>query len=396
MRLLSAAALVFLNAGAATLTPAWVELGPSFGRVLVRVIVDQPECPSITLGRDQFPMKLRTPVPEGFQPVCEARLPRGTRKASVDGQKLALPGPTNRVVAIGDTGCRIQGKRVQGCNDPDTWPFATVAKRAAEAKPDLVVHVGDYLYREEKCPDPKFCGGSPDGDNWLAWNADFFTPAAPLLAAAPWAFSRGNHESCARSWRGWFYYLDPGPWTGACVATSDPYIARTPGLSIAMLDSSAVNDAKADPEQVEQYAGALRAVSGHARWLADHHPFWAWRVRGTSSEAEAETGVLAKAWEQARPIGFTLVLSGHTHLFEYWGRALGHPAQLVAGDAGTSLASAPPGRPGGVVAREFGYTMITRLKEPKSPDRRQVASWGVQLVGVSGKVLADCGGGGCR
>jgi hypothetical protein len=46
------------------------------------------------------------------------------------------------------------------------------------------------------------CGATPVGDNWDAWNADFFTPAAQLLTAAPWVFSRGNHEDCGRSWRG--------------------------------------------------------------------------------------------------------------------------------------------------------------------------------------------------
>ncbi len=52
------------------------------------------------------------------------------------------------------------------------------------------------------------CAGSPWGYGWDAWNADFFTPAAPLLAAAPWAAVRGNHESCARAGQGWWRFLD--------------------------------------------------------------------------------------------------------------------------------------------------------------------------------------------
>ena len=79
-------------------------------------------------------------------------------------------------------------------------PFAALATAAAALKPDLVIHLGDYLYRETPCP-ASFagCAGSPYGDNWAAWNADFFVPGAPLLAAAPWIVIRGNHEDCARA-----------------------------------------------------------------------------------------------------------------------------------------------------------------------------------------------------
>ncbi len=38
--------------------------------------------------------------------------------------------------------------------------------------------------------------------------ADFFTPTAPLLAAAPWVMVRGNHEVCNRAGQGWYRYLD--------------------------------------------------------------------------------------------------------------------------------------------------------------------------------------------
>ena len=53
-------------------------------------------------------------------------------------------------------------------------------------KPDLVIHVGDYHYRENACPkDIAGCRDSPWGYGWDAWDADFFVPARPLLAAAP-------------------------------------------------------------------------------------------------------------------------------------------------------------------------------------------------------------------
>ena len=75
-----------------------------------------------------------------------------------------------RIVVIGDTGCRLKGTFVQDCNDPVKWPFATVARLAAARHPDLVIHVGDYHYRETPCPaDRAGCAGSPYGDNWAVW-----------------------------------------------------------------------------------------------------------------------------------------------------------------------------------------------------------------------------------
>ena len=55
------------------------------------------------------------------------------------------------------------------------------------------------------------CAGSPWGYGFDAWQADFFSPARQLLAAAPWIVVRGNHESCNRAGQGWWRFLDPRP-----------------------------------------------------------------------------------------------------------------------------------------------------------------------------------------
>ena len=52
----------------------------------------------------------------------------------------------NKIVVVGDTGCRVGH---QLC-DHGNWPLETIAAFAADKKPDAVIHVGDYLYRE--CP----------------------------------------------------------------------------------------------------------------------------------------------------------------------------------------------------------------------------------------------------
>ena len=81
--------------------------------------------------------------------LCAVTLPAGAKQLSVLGPNMALPNPDpQRIIVLGDTGCRIKGSAVQACNDPTKWEFPGIAAAAAKLKPDLVIHVGDYLYRE--------------------------------------------------------------------------------------------------------------------------------------------------------------------------------------------------------------------------------------------------------
>ena len=176
--MLVAAALVAACAGAVApgndpVQAAFVVFAEG-GSSIVRVVTTDPACPVL---------------------VCEHVLPAGAMRASVGGHTLPLLGrEARRIVVIGDTGCRVQGgEGIQACNDPAAWPFARVAAAAATLKPDLVIHVGDYHYREVACPDGNpACRGTPWGYGWDAWDADFFVPARALLAAAPWVFVRSR------------------------------------------------------------------------------------------------------------------------------------------------------------------------------------------------------------
>src|SRR5439155_1759490 len=125
------------------------------------------------------------------------------------------------------------------CNDPAKWPFPQLAAAAAALKPELVVHVGDYLYRESACPaGNQGCAGSPWGDNWTTWQADFYTPAAPLLAAAPIVLVRGNHEDCARAGPGWLRLQGPMPFdsTAPCAVHLALYDVDLGELRLAVMD----------------------------------------------------------------------------------------------------------------------------------------------------------------
>jgi hypothetical protein len=403
MKLAAVLALTAALACGQLLTPVWVETSDN-GQAIARVVVDQPGfCPAIEFGGSAHRMTPRTPVPDGLKLACELAIPEGTRAATSSGQLLALPhADPSHVVVLGDTGCRIKGARVQDCNDPALWPFARVAAGAAAAKPDLVIHVGDYLYREDPCPvnKQKECGGSPAGaaapagDNWNAWNADFFTPAAKLLSAAPWAFARGNHEDCRRSWRGWFYYLDPRPWPAAgCEVYSRPYLVRLGKFELLMLDSSAVNENVAEPAQVEQLAAQLASLQPANAWLVDHHPFWGLRTDENGGDAKPApiSAPLQAAWDRAKPRGITMVLSGHVHLFELLGFDNGRPPQVVAGDGGTMLAGPLPQRLDGITVEggamvsgqsrhEFGYTVLEKSR----------TGWKLELKTPAGRAMLAC------
>jgi hypothetical protein len=171
---------------------AWVQYG-SDGRAWVRAVASESECPKVELEvpggeKRALPMSVRAkPTPEFPRATCELRLSDPVDSAarlSVAGVTLPLPArEPKRIVLLGDTGCRIKkGKDgqtlAQACNDPAAWPLARLAAEAARLKPDLVIHLGDYLYREVPCPKSEpGCEGSPAGDRWETWVVDFLEPA---------------------------------------------------------------------------------------------------------------------------------------------------------------------------------------------------------------------------
>jgi Calcineurin-like phosphoesterase len=371
-----------------------VELGDN-GKAVVRIVVTSAQdCPAILVDGTSTPMSLRPNMPAGLRPACELTLPASVKAASVNGRPLILPkSDPLRVIAIGDTGCRIKGGQIQACNDPALWPFRQVASSAATEKPNLIIHVGDYLYRESPCPETSatMCGGSPAGDNWDAWNADFFAPAAELLAAAPWVFSRGNHEDCNRSWRGWFYYLDPRPWDGTCLQYSAPYLIKLGKFQLAIMDSSATKENDLDEEQVGVFAAQLASLHPENAWLATHYPFWGFNSDARGGPPKPLVAALEAAWEKATPVGYSLILSGHVHLFEYVSVDHGRPPQIVAGDGGTQMSVPIQASLKGVQIRgasviggksrqQFGYTMLSR----------EGSDWHLELKNRERGVLVSC------
>jgi len=121
------------------------------------------------------------------------------------------------------------------------------------------------------------CQGNPYGDNWATWNADFFTPTASALGAAPWLFIRGNHETCDRNPVGWLTFLDPRQYQSACQRFTEPYITALRSVSSAVIDSAEAADTSDTPQEAAQYArqfGLLDEVTPSGSWLVTHRPVW--------------------------------------------------------------------------------------------------------------------------
>jgi hypothetical protein len=336
-----AASLIAGSAAAVELPAPWVELAAN-GELSVRAVV-APGAPCPPVSADGVMLAAsRRGMPDGKFPIeiCEARAPAATARLAIGSVAApTLPATVRRIVVIGDTGCRLEGRAIQDCGNPAAWPFPTIAAQAAAKRPDLVIHLGDYYYRVSACPVGRAgCAGSPHGDNWPSWKADFFDPAAPLLAAAPWVMVRGNHELCRRGGQGWFRLLDPNPARADCVDRTDAHWLAAGGLALLVLDSADADDYLALPDKVAAYAAQLAPLLATApprAWLLTHRPVW-----GLSSGPFA--GLTVNITEQTAlrgqiPANLDLALSGHLHDFLSYEFGPERPAQLVVGTGGAKL-----------------------------------------------------------
>ncbi len=371
---------------------AWIQLGPGGGASLRAIVRAGTACPTASIDGIERTLAPRADAAPAHRPgdnpafdpgfevaSCELALPPSAGEVAIDGRRLSPPKvDSRRIVVLGDTGCRIKvpaiGKAdpIQDCANPEAWPWPKIAAAAARTRPDLVVHVGDYHYREY-CDDPERCRpllekGTVIGYGWAGWNADFFTPAAPLLAAAPWVFVRGNHENCDRGGEGWMRFLAPGPYR-ACADqryrtasrsqltnnfTEDAYrIDIGTGLGLIVADNSGHEDyrpAGQTPQDVELFRQTLAvlrdAPATQQLWLLSHKPIW-YDLLAPASQPNA----LQTAIRNTLPANLQVAFAGHHHAFETINfspdadsayHPSGRPAQVIVGGGGSQLESLDP------------------------------------------------------
>jgi Calcineurin-like phosphoesterase len=360
--------------------------------------------------------------------TCEAAWPAGVLKARVAGRDVPAPkADIRRIVILADTGCRMKASEnaYQPCNDLMQWPFAQIAQSAADLKPDLVVHIGDMHYRESPCPVGNTgCANSPWGYGYDAWQADFFNPAKPLLAAAPWVFVRGNHESCFRAGQGWFRFMDTQTWQEARSCNdprfdleadySDPYaVVVGPDTQFVVFDSSKTSGKPFSEKDhaYGKYKAQMLAVDQLTKqkphsFFMSHHPLLAIAPAAKSKQARPGGNAgLQSVFEALHPQrlfpdSVDVTLHGHIHFFEAMSFKTTHPASLVLGNSGSANdgdipATLPPGMqpyPGAIVedyaARsDYGFATLDRVDLPGSSS---LSRWLLTEYSVAGEPVFRC------
>ena len=419
----------------------YVVLGEN-GVPVARVLTAEATCPLIRFDAHEVQMDIRTvPATLPLRPTisspadskpsvfplltCEKNIPVNTKSAMVGDQSLPLlPPQIKRIVVIGDTGCRLKSSdhAYQNCNDKNLYPFAKIAASAAKWKPDLVIHVGDYEYRENVCPENMpGCAGSPWGYGWDAWNADFFEPGASLLKVAPWVMVRGNHESCARAGQGWWRLLDPRPMLPGRDCNdaanddigdySDPYaVPLGDDAQMIVLDTSNTLNGVIQTGDVRQNKfrdmySKLEKLSQQASYniVTNHHPILGFAAKkdkkGDISLLSGNQGiqsVFGSINPLIMPPRVNAMLSGHIHLWQEVSFSSPHPTQFIAGFSGTMEdvvplpARLPPGAtpvPGAVVEHfsswvsGFGYMTM---------ERKAATLWEVKVWDINGHQVNSC------
>lgn len=385
------------SAAARAETYQWTQFGPE--GLEARAVTNAASCPSLEVDGAQATMTRRSDPGPGYPVLsCAAPIPPSTRRATLDGAPLALtPADPKRILVIGDTGCRIKISKVQACNDPAAWPFHLTAAAAAAAKPDLVIHVGDYHYRETACPaGNQGCSGSPFGDNWAVWRADFFAPADTLLRIAPWIMVRGNHEECNRGGKGWSRTLDAYPFDQAagCNGLGQPFSVALPGLTLAVMDVSTAEETKVDEAQAAAFRRQFQALAQAPgpTWLLLHRPIWSVE----SMKANVQVGVnltLAAAAAGAIPPQVQMMLSGHHHTFQVFNYDADLPPQLVSGHGGDYLDQGAPANPTGMVMS--GVRVRSGITEPNAfgftlLERQESGAWRIVDHDLRGDPVRTC------
>jgi hypothetical protein len=380
---------------------AWVQA--TDGGYEARMVTAAAVCPALHTDKGDVAMTVRAAADANFALTCSAPIPAGAKTAAIGGTALPVPvAHPQRILVLGDTGCRIKGATLQACNDPAQWPFPQVAAAAASLKPDLVIHVGDYLYRESACPPGnQGCAGSPWGDNWTTWKADFFDPAAPLLAAAPIVLARGNHEGCKRAGPGWTRLQGPGAFDGTCKVHQPLYTVDLGGLTLAVLDDAVSDEPALDRDVAKVYADEIDGLAKLSApvWFVHHRPTWAAisgplgiPIGGNMTLIEASRIAMAERLPPM-PHSVELMLSGHIHTFESINFNQDVPPQIVAGNGGDNLDVTPLNLRGsqfmghsgitvadGLSVGGFGFLVMT-----KAPD-----GWTIDLYDPAARPKGQC------
>ncbi len=333
----------------------WLQLMPN-NELWFRVVTESVDCPSVTVDDEIYNTSLHRDKTVQF-PVrsCKLLVPEGATKIIFNNNVMpSISKEVKRIFIIGDTGCRVKGTYVQDCKHD--WPFKNLVDIGLEYEPDLVIHLGDYLYREfcrsESCKDEVL------GGNQATWDADFFTPATSLLRSKPWLMLRGNHESCARAGEGWVHFFD---YRQNCSNYTDSYfIDLVPGLRFIVADSSYDKLSKFQLAEINNLSKEVNNA-----WLFTHKPLWL-KESEVFVKENLKPGLLSK--------NITTVFSGHVHLFQISERL--NTTQVILGNGGSALAHLAESTE--FTREEFGFAIL---------EKQEKKGWQLRVFNVNNEVM---------
>ncbi|WDM85538.1 metallophosphoesterase [Ehrlichia sp. JZT12] len=325
------------------------------------VISEEEQCPMVKVNGKELEMNVRALPLKGLfnDKVCELLVPQITNEISIDNIKIPVINKKIRKIAvIGDTGCIVSfwnGKlNEQHCTSSDKWPLKRILHHVSEHNPDLVIHVGDYLYRVDKCIHVENCG-TINGYNSDTWRADWLEASTLLSGKAPFLFVRGNHENCDRAYIGWFRYLashenlNDGD---KCKEFTDSWMFNatkldSKNIDFYVFDSSFGNEKNVSDLEIEnlkqQFLSLLRNKSSSI-WFLTHRPLWSYSALMKGDVYYGNTPQV-RAFGDLFPNNVSAILSGHVHLSQVLDlRSLQHkhiPMQIIVGNSGALLYSVP-------------------------------------------------------
>ncbi|MBI5502649.1 MAG: metallophosphoesterase [Deltaproteobacteria bacterium] len=329
---------------AAGVTVGWETSVPTTGAVLfgsTGVLDHRTDDESPCTTHHEVPVDGLSPGVEYTYAVEFAPCPAGSPLLALSGTLRAAPSPGTpfSFLAYGDS--RSNARKHAAVVDAMTdW---------AESLPAFVVNTGDLTRY---------------GDDYQAWNDEFFTPSASLLASVPIVPVFGNHDSLDESWYEWFALPGNESW----------YSVRAGDVELFVLSAYARLNVRS--EQTEWLAEALAASDAPWKIVSVHQPLRSCaQDRERRRAAERLSDILTPVLVEG---GVRLVLSGHDH---FYGRSREEDGfvSVTTGGGGAGLYSVRVTGEGETCAKAYHFCVIDVASD----------SLRVRAIDLEGTILDD-------
>jgi predicted phosphodiesterase len=293
----------------------WLQLAPE-DEIWLRYVDDNlNECPQVIIDGKTMQMDEFNEKNIDFPLNCKLSLENNNLPKTIllNQEEIKINFDKNnikKIAVIGDTGCRVHKFINQDCKND--WYFEKISNLLVEHNPDVIIHVGDYIYREHGYK-----------DNWKTWQEEFFKPAENLLAKnIPFILVRGNHEDCKRNGNGWFNLFSLVK-KKECGDYSPIYSININNIEFVVTDSTIEEKLLEDIDYINSQYSQKQC------WILTHRPLVYYDVNGLVSGH-------IKPFRSLND-NIKMIISGHIHILEVIRSE--HRIQLISGNSGTLLSN---------------------------------------------------------